>query len=59
MALSKLLVLGLLLLVCISKISSDHEIEMEEDDELQLPDDKLLIVRDGNRRLMSDIGKPR
>ncbi|KAK2355701.1 hypothetical protein P8452_75712 [Trifolium repens] len=53
MALRKLLVLGLLLLLCISKISSDHEIEMEEDDELQLPDDKLLIVRDGNRRLMS------
>jgi hypothetical protein len=24
------------------QISSDHEIEMEEDDELQLPDDKLV-----------------
>ncbi|NP_001351693.1 snakin-2-like precursor [Cicer arietinum] len=54
MALRKLLGMGLLLLVCLSKVSSDHEIEKDEDEELHLSD-KPLIVRDGNRRLMQDI----
>ncbi|KAL5064690.1 hypothetical protein RYX36_026427 [Vicia faba] len=58
MALRNLFVLSLLLLACLStlmQVSSDHEIEMEEEDEeLQLPD-KLLTVRDGNRRLKQDI----
>ncbi|CAL5194433.1 unnamed protein product [Lathyrus oleraceus] len=59
MALRNLFVLGLLLLVCLSnlmQVSSEHEIEMEKEDEeeLQLPNE-LLTVRDGNRRLMQDI----
>lgn len=38
------------------QVSSEHEIEMEEEDEeeLHLPNE-LLTVRDGNRRLMQDI----
>ncbi|MED6106040.1 hypothetical protein PIB30_000825 [Stylosanthes scabra] len=56
MALSRvLLLLGLFLLLCLSKVSSDVEIENEEDEQLSLPTDKPLIVRDGNRRLMQDI----
>lgn len=60
MALRNLFVLGLLLLVCLSnlmQVSSDHEIELEEDDEELLLPDNLLTVRDGNRKLMQDIGK--
>ncbi|XP_020228023.1 gibberellin-regulated protein 11 [Cajanus cajan] len=54
MALRKLFVMGVLLLVCLAKVSSDVDIEKEEHEELHYPDDPL-IVRDGNRRLMQDI----
>ncbi|XP_061360296.1 snakin-2-like [Gastrolobium bilobum] len=54
MALRVLLVFGMLLLVCFSKVSSDLEISKEEDEELRFPDEPL-IVKDGNRRLMQAI----
>ncbi|KAL2321878.1 hypothetical protein Fmac_026257 [Flemingia macrophylla] len=46
MALRELLVMGMLLLLGLSKVSSDVNIEKEEDP---------LSVRDGNRRLMQEI----
>ncbi|BAT76125.1 hypothetical protein LR48_Vigan01g239600 [Vigna angularis] len=51
MALRELVLLGILLLVCVAKVSSDVNTEKEE---LRFPDDPLT-VRDGNRRLMQDI----
>ncbi|ESW10110.1 hypothetical protein PHAVU_009G181500 [Phaseolus vulgaris] len=49
------LVLGMLLLVCLVKVSSDPKIEEETaEEELQFRNEPL-IVRDGNRRLMQDI----
>ncbi|KAL9326479.1 hypothetical protein ACSQ67_007124 [Phaseolus vulgaris] len=53
MALRELLLMGIFLLVCLAKVSSDVNIEKEEN-ELPFPDNPL-IVRDGNRRLMQDI----
>ncbi|KAL1371651.1 hypothetical protein HN51_001897 [Arachis hypogaea] len=56
MALSRVvLLLGVFLLLCLSKVSSDVKIEDEDDEQLSLPADKPLIVRDSNRRLMQDI----
>ncbi|TKY73466.1 Snakin-2 protein [Spatholobus suberectus] len=51
-----LLVLGMLLLVCLVKVSSDLKVEegIVEEEELHFPNEPL-IVRDGNRRLMQDI----
>ncbi|KAG5028059.1 hypothetical protein AAZX31_05G033000 [Glycine max] len=54
MALRELIVMGLLLLVCLAKVSSDVNIEKEQDEEFRFPVDHL-IVRGGNRRLMQDI----
>ncbi|KAK7330451.1 hypothetical protein VNO77_24645 [Canavalia gladiata] len=54
MAFRYLLVLGILLLVCLHKVSSDVKIEKEEDEELGFPDEPL-IVRGGNRRLMQGL----
>ncbi|WVZ10201.1 hypothetical protein V8G54_014731 [Vigna mungo] len=51
MALRELILLGILLLVCVAKVSSDVKTEKEE---VGFPDDPLT-VRDGNRRLMQEI----
>ncbi|OIW00344.1 hypothetical protein TanjilG_27595 [Lupinus angustifolius] len=49
----RVLVLGMLLFVCLTKVSSDLKIE-KEDEELTLLNE-LPIVRDVNRRLMQEI----
>ncbi|KAG5049808.1 hypothetical protein JHK85_010911 [Glycine max] len=50
------LVLGMLLMLCLVKVSSDPKREEEIlEEELHFPDNEPLIVRDGNRRLMQDI----
>ncbi|RDX58719.1 Snakin-2, partial [Mucuna pruriens] len=50
-----LLMMGMLMLVCLAKVSSDVKIEKEgRYEQLRFPHDPL-IVRDGNRRLMQDI----
>ncbi|KAK7389031.1 hypothetical protein VNO78_23862 [Psophocarpus tetragonolobus] len=55
MALREILVMGIVVLVCLAKVSSDAEIGKEEkDEEVGFSGDELK-VRDGNRRLMQEI----